>query len=413
MGDSASRSTATSPVRELLADRNYRNFWIAQVLVFGINGTVRFMFVWLMVTLTDWSAAEGLVGIALGVPALALSLHAGAWSDRVDRRVFSLWWTGASAGALAVLAVLIAVDVVTPRVAGIAALVIGALLVMNQPNLNAIVPQLVSPERLMNAAALQNAGGQTANFAGLAFGGLIISLLGNAAGFGLLSAVMVVAFLLMLRLEIPSEDPLGAEAVRRRLGAEIVEGLRYGLGSEPRRSLLAASLILGASFAAMQISMPRVVEDDFGLGSFAAGVLLGTFGIGMLSSSVFVAGRSEMRHGRNVAYFIGVGLGMGQFLLSLAPNYPIAVVVMVAWGINAGLAIASHRTLLQQATEPAMMGRVMGIMTLGFSGGLPFGALIQSVLAPAVGPVLTMRWVGLATMCITIPLLFRPAISNL
>ena len=162
----------------------------------------------------------------------------------------------------------------------------------------------------------------------------------------------------------------------------------------------------------MQISMPRVVEEDFGLGSFAAGVLLGTFGVGMLSSSVFVAGRSDMKHGRNVAYFIGVGLGMGQFLLSLAPNYAVAVVVMIAWGLNAGLAIASHRTLLQQATEPAMMGRVMGIMTLGFSGGLPFGALIQSVLAPAVGPVLTMRWVGLVTMCITIPLLFRRTIRD-
>ncbi len=85
---------------------------------------------------------------------------------------------------------------------------------------------------------------------------------------------------------------------------------------------------------------------------------------------------------------------------------------MIAWGLNAGLAIASHRTLLQQATEPAMMGRVMGIMTLGFSGGLPFGALIQSVLAPAVGPVLTMRWVGLVTMCITIPLLFRRTIRD-
>ena len=403
-------ASAASPIRELLADRNYRDFWLAQVIVFGINGTVRFMFVWLMVTLTDWSAAEGLVSIALGVPAVFLSLHAGAWSDRMDRRIFCLWWMAASAIAFAAFSILIATDVVTPRVAGVAALVIGTFMVMMQPNLNAIVPELVAPERLMNAAALQNAGGQTANFSGLAFGGLIIGLLGNAAGFGLVAAVMAISFALMWRVSVPFVAPKQA---RRSVGREVMEGLRYGLGSEPRRSLLVAALILGASFAAMQISMPRVVEEDFGRGSFAAGVLLGTFGIGMLASSIFVAGRSEMRHGRNVALFIGIGLGMGQFLLSLAPNYAMSVVVMVTWGINAGLAIASHRTLLQQHTEPAMMGRVMGIMTLGFSGGLPFGALVQSVLAPAVGPVLTMRWVGLVTMCITIPLLFRKAIRNL
>ena len=399
-----------SPVRELLADHNYRDFWLAQVIVFGINGTVRFMFVWLMVTLTDWSAAEGLVGIALGVPAVFLSLHAGAWSDRMDRRVFCLWWMAASTIAFAVFAVLIATDVVTPRVAGAAALVIGTFMVMMQPNLNAIVPELVPPERLMNAAALQNAGGQTANFSGLAFGGLIIGVLGNAAGFALVAAVMAISFALMWRVSVP----FGASTKQRQsIGREVIEGLRYGLGSEPRRSLLIATIILGSSFAAMQISMPRVVEEDFGRGSFAAGVLLGTFGIGMLASSIFVAGRSEMRHGRNVALFIGIGLGMGQFLLSLAPNYTVAVIVMIAWGVNAGLAIASHRTLLQQHTEPEMMGRVMGIMTLGFSGGLPFGALVQSILAPAVGPVLTMRWVGLVTMCITIPLLFRRAIRTL
>jgi len=384
-----------SPLREVLGDQNFRSFWLAQVLVFGINGTVRFLFVWLMVTVTDWSGAEGLVLLCLGIPALLLSLHAGAWSDRTDRRTFSLWWMASSSVALAALALLIALGVVTPRLAGVAALVIGTLLVMMQPNLNAIVPKLVSPERLMNAAAIQNAGSQVASFTGLAVGGLVVQFLGNAAGFASLSVLMAVAFVLMTRVRIPTEPTVDD---RPGVVAEILDGLRYGLGSEPRRSLLIATLILGASFSVMQISMPRVVDEDFGGGSLQAAVLLGTFGLGMLASSVFVASRQEMRHGRNVAIFIGIGLGLGQFLLSLASNYAIAVVVMVAWGVNAGLAIASHRTLLQQETEPAMMGRVMGIMTLGFAGGLPFGAITQSLLSPAVGPVLTMRWVGLATM---------------
>lgn len=402
---------AGSPVRELLSDRNFRRFWISQVLAFGINGTVRFMFVWLTVTLTDWSAAEGLIGIAFGLPALLLSLPAGAWSDRSDRRVFAVRWMAASTIALAAFAAVIALDLVTTRVAGIAAVAIGTVLVVLQPNLNAMVPQLVPRERLMNAAALQNGGGQTASFLGLAVGGGIIAALGNAAGFGLLALTMAASLLLMRKVELPIAAPATTSGSLRQ---EITAGLRYGLGSDPRRTLLFTALILGASFSVMQIAMPRVVEQEFGRGSLAAGVLLGTFGIGMLTSSIFVARRQEMRHGLNVAVFIGVGLGMGQFLLSLAPTYWVAVIVMTGWGINAGLAIASHRTLLQQATAPDMMGRVMGIMTLGFSGGLPFGALTQAVLAPALGPVNTMRVVGLATMAITIPLLLlRRSIRSL
>lgn len=406
---STQQPATSSPVRELLGDRNFRSFWISQVLAFGINGTVRFMFVWLMVTLTDWSAAEGLIGIALGVPALLLSLPAGAWSDRVDRQRFCLIWMGASAVAFAAFSAVIAFDLVTPRLAGVAAVIIGSTLVIMQPNLNAIVPLLVPRERLMNAAALQNGGGQAAGFLGLAAGGGIIAGLGNAAGFALLAAVMAIAFVLMQRVEIPHDD---AQVATTSLRSEIAAGLRYGLGSEPSRSLLITTLILGSSFSVMQIAMPRVVEEEFGRGSLEAGVLLGTFGIGMLVSSAAVARREGMRHGLNVAIFIGIGLGLGQLLLSIAPNYWVAVAVMIGWGMNAGIAIASHRTLLQQETEPAMMGRVMGIMTLGFSGGLPFGALTQAVLAPAVGPVLTMRYVGIATICITVPLLFRSTIRT-
>ncbi len=400
-----------SPVADLLADTNFRRYWIAQVLVFGANGTLRFVFVWLIVTLTDWPSAEGLVGIALGLPALVLALPAGAWSDRSDRRRSILFWVGLSALLVAAWAVVVGLGQATPRLTGVAAALLGTSLVMMQPNLNAIVPKLVPRERLMNAAALQNGGSQAAAFLGPAVGGGAIALFGNEGGFALLAVALGVAFVLLLGVSIPPDAP--QESGRRSLRSDVMDGLRYGLGSEPRRSLLVVTLVLGSSFSVMQIAMPRVVEEDFGRGSVAAGLLLGAFGVGMLGSSAVVARRQDMRHGMNVAIFIGIGLGMGQFLLSLAPTYWVAVAVMVAWGVNAGIAIASHRTLLQQQTDDAMMGRVMGIMTLGFSGGLPFGALAQTVLAPALGPVMTMRVVGLVTMAITIPLLLlRPAIRN-
>lgn len=407
----AASTSSRSPVAEVLGDRNFRRYWIAQILVFGSNGTLRFALVWLMVTLTDWPSAEGLIGVALGIPALLLALPAGAWSDRFDRRGFTLVWVGISAVIMAAWTIVVASGIATPRLAGVAAVLLGIALVMMQPNLNAIVPKLVPRERLLSAAALQNGGGQAAQFLGFFLAGVAIELFGDAGGFGLLSAALVIAFVLLWGVTIPDDPPKAGPASRLR--SDVMEGLRYGLGSEPRRSLLIATLVLGSSFSVMQITMPRVVDEVYNRGPRAAGFLLGSFGLGMLTSSMVVARREDMRHGLNVGLFIGIGLGMGQFLLSLAPNYWTAVVVMASWGINAGIAIASHRTLLQQRTEDAMMGRVMGIMTLGFSGGLPFGALTQTVLAPALGPVWTMRTVGLVTMAITIPLLLlRPSIRN-
>jgi len=436
-----------SPVRQLLADQNFRRFWIAQVLFSGANGTLRFTFIWLVITLSDWRSAEGLVALALGVPALLLSAPAGAWSDRVDRKRLFMTWTGATVVALLTFTLIIASGRATAWAAGIAALVIGATMAVNLPNLQAIVPALVPPERLMNAAALQNGGGQAAGFVGLALGGVAISLLGDWGGFALVTVATATALALMGRVSIPERSDPGAESEPHTIPApsgsdetsgpapprpgvagsassprsgnavgvlsSIAEGARFGFGSDPLRTLLILAVMLGGSFSVMQISMPRVVEEVYGRGPSAAGLVLGAFGFGMLVSSALVAGRSTMRHGMNVARYIGVGLGLGQFLLSLAPNLWVALVVMVAWGLNAGVAMASHRTLMQTHTPPAMMGRVMGLMMLGFAGSLPIGALVSSVLAPWLGPVVTMRSVGLFTMVITISLTWRKAITRL
>lgn len=134
----------------------------------------------------------------------------------------------------------------------------------------------------------------------------------------------------------------------------------------------------------MQVSMPRVVEEVYGRGSASAGIVLGAFGVGMFTSSAFLAGRRSMLHGINLAVYIGVGLGLGQFVLSLATNFWTAIVVMLGWGINAGIAMTSHRTLIQRHTPVEMMGRVMGLMMVGFIGGLPVGRSSRACwLAPS------------------------------
>ena len=395
-----------------MADRNFRRFWIAQVLYAGVNGSLRFTFIWLVVTLTEWPSAEGLVAIALGVPAMVLSVPAGAWSDRVDRKRLFVVWTSVLVAGLAVFTVIIATGQATTLLTGIAAVFIGTAVSINMPNIQAIVPLLVPEDRLMNAVALQNGGGQAANFAGLALGGLAIELFGDAGGFALLTVAGLMALMLMARVVIPADAGSGSTKPEPML-ASIVAGARFGLGHDPLRTLLLLSLLLGGSFSVMQVSMPRVVDEVYQRGATSAGLVLGAFGIGMLVSSAGVAGRKTMRHGINVARYIGVGLGLGQLLLSLAPSFWVAIAVMVAWGLNAGVAMASHRTLVQTNTPPEMMGRVMGLMMLGFVGALPIGALISSVLAPRLGPVLTMRWVGVVTIIIGVALTWRPAIRRL
>ena len=192
-----------SPARELLADRDFRGFWLAQTALASINGTLRFTFVWLVVTLTDWSTAEGIVAGLLGLPAMLFSLVAGAWSDRVDRKRMFMAWTVAAAVSLASFTVVIASGAATPVWAGVAAFVIGVTVSVSPPNLNAMVPLLVSPDRLMNAVALQNGAMQAAGFIAVIVAGVGIEVFGDAGGFALLSVMAVLALVAMRPVTIP------------------------------------------------------------------------------------------------------------------------------------------------------------------------------------------------------------------
>lgn len=400
----------SSPARDLIADRNFRGFWVAQTCLAGINGTMRFTFVWLVVTLTDWSAAEGIVAGLLGLPAMLFSAAAGAWSDRVDRKRMFDVWTIASVLLLVGFTVMIAAGVATPFLTGLAAVLIGTTVMVNPPNLNAMVPLLVAPERLLNAIALQNGAMQAANFAAVILAGIAIEFLGDAGGFALLAGLAIASYTAMRPVRVPTS---GAPSPTETFGQSLRAGMRYAASTEPVRTMLLLALVLGSSFSVMQINMPRVVESDFGRDAASAGAVMGAFGVGMMLSSVYVANRGFGRHGWNVAIFIGVGLGGGQFLLSLAPSWTAAVAVMLGWGVNAGLAMASHRTLLQQATAPEMMGRMMGLMMTGFMGGLPIGAAVSSLLSVAVGPAETMTVVGLGTIVLAGALSWRPSIVRL
>jgi len=399
------------PARELLADRHFRGFWLAQTAFASINGTLRFTFVWLVVTLTDWSTAEGIVAGLLGLPAMLFSLLAGAWSDRADRKRMFMVWTMASLVALGGFTFVIASGVANPLLAGLAAFVIGVTVSVSPPNINAMVPLLVSPDRLMSAVALQNGAMQAAGFVSVIVAGVAIEVFGDAGGFGILTVLAALALLAMRSVTIPP-DPVST-AAEETFARSVLTGVRYAWRTEPVRTLVLLSMVLGSSFSVMQIAMPRVVEEDFGLEAGSAATVMAMFGAGMFLSSVVMVSRPVGRHGWNIAVLIGVGLGGGQFALSLATGFTMAMVIMFLWGVNAGVAMTSHRTVLQASTAPEMMGRVMGLMMTGFMGGLPIGALAASLLSVVVSPASTMTIVGGATVAIASALSWRPAIVRL
>jgi MFS family permease len=389
----AVRADATPSTFAAFRERPFRLLWANTVLFSLVQSTQRFTFVWLVLELGRGADASGLVLFAMGAPAFVVVLPAGAWSDRLDRRLLLL---GSQLGALvvtALTAVLVTIDRINLPITVALGTALGATLAFGQPVRSAVLPTLVPRERLMNAIVLTTIGINVSMIIGPAIGGAAIALWGLGGAFTVQAVIYVLGLGVLLLLRLP-ERAVAVE--RRRLRVEIVEGLSF-VGRH--REIRALFLLLATTGLLMlgpyQALMPKIARDQLGSDAFEASLLFAVLGIGMGFTSLVLARTRDLAH--KGAWFAGglVAGGLIQVGLGLSPVYLLTAVLMFLWGVGGGLFMNLNQTLIQTHTPDAVMGRVMALHTLAMVGLAPMGALAGGFLAGAIGAPATVAVAGL------------------
>ena len=386
---------AVRPLRQLLSLVSFRRFLLAQTLSALVNGTLRFVLVWITLDLTDWQPAVGLVGLALGVTGLLVAVPAGAWSDRLDRRTMFVRLSAVTALVLASATAVVHTGTGGVALLALHAAVLGGLLAAVAPGVQAMVPALVPSERLMNGVALQMMSMNVAMMLGAVFGGVAIAVAGNAGGLGLLTVCAAGAALSMHAVATPAHVPAPRTT---RLGAEVMVGLRWSLGREPVRSLLGIMLVIGFLWGGVQLLLPDLAKTELGAGAFAASALFAPLGLGMITTSLFLASRTSIRHrGRLLTAALIANLGPLVVVLAVSRSYVLTLVLMAIWGVGGGVVMTMQRTLLQERTPDELMGRVMGLNTLGILGSFPLAAAVAAALTAVSDSTTALVVMGITT----------------
>lgn len=380
--DSIAVSPGDTSLASVFRIEAFCGIWIANVLAGIAMGTSRFAFVWLIGDLTGWNPAVAVLGVVIGLPALLLSAHAGALADRLAPRPFGVSLLASTSILFAATAFLVPTSVMTVPVALVCAFCSAVPVACTTPLLQALVPAIVPRDRLLQAVAPQNMGMMSSVILGAFLGGGIIAVFGVAAGFWVITAASALAAVQYGRTPLPAA-PSGAGTHRK--GA-VREGVRVALGSEPLRSLLGLTFVIGMGTTAVTLLLPAVARDVLHVGSFQAGLLNAAMGIGMMLISLVVAARpAPKRPGLMLMALLLTTLGGGLVLLGLSRSYPLSLAIILVWGAIGGVTMALLRTLIQEHTPPALMGRVMGLSALAMQGAFPLGSIVLFVLVRAAG----------------------------
>lgn len=395
-------------VRGLLAQPGFRGLMIANVLSAVGFGTSRFVFVWLIGGLTEWDPATAILGIVIGLPPLLLSAWAGALTDRLDPRRFGVAMFALSATGFAATGVLVATDAMTVPLAMVCGLVTSCAPSMLMPLLQALVPALVPPTRLMQGVAIQNLSMMVSTIAGVFLGGAVIQMFGVASGFWLVTIAGLFGVAVFATTSLP-----GRAATSDRRGA-IREGARIALGTEPLRSLLGITTVMGLAIATSSLLLPEFARDVLGTQSLAASGLNVFMSIGMMITSMVIATRwTPSRPGLVLTVFSIVPLGGGLIAIGLSRVYLVAALFGFMWGLAGGVAMTLLRTLTQVNTPPELMGRVMGLASMAQNGAFPIGALLLFGLVSATSVSTAMVIAGWICVAGSAAIALRPHLRSL
>ncbi|HEY2362141.1 MAG TPA: MFS transporter [Candidatus Angelobacter sp.] len=396
----AIHDSVLSPLREPL----FRSLWIAAVISYTGSWMQNVATGWLMTSLTSSPMWVALVQVAVSLPVLLIALPAGALADIFDRRKFLLFTQGSMVAAATVLGVMTLTGTATPQILLVFTFLLGVGAVMNDPAWQSLTPDLVPPNQLAAAVALNSAGFNIARAVGPALGGLLIAAICcGATGSGwafLINAISFFGVILFLYNWKPgkTEHTNGHETFIGAIGV----GLRYAR-QEPRIRTVLVRTLLFSIFASVFWALLPLIASKFGAEGF--GAMLAFFGLGALIGAGVLA--LARRHFSPDAVIACATLVFAIALCGLVRSPSLAVAS--AFSAAAGLAwisiLATLNTAAQTAAPAWVRARVISMYVLVLQGGLALGSAVWGIVASRAGIQFALTFAAIA---LTAGLLLSP-----
>jgi MFS family permease len=361
--------------------RNYRLFFLGQVVSNTGTWMQRIAQDWLVLSLTGSSTAVGVTTALQFLPMLLFGLYGGVLVDRLPKRPTLLVTQASMAVTGLVLAALTLTGHVQVWHVYLVALAVGLATVVDNPARQSFVTEMVGPGQLQNAVSLNSANFQSARLIGPAVAGLMITGVGTGWAFlaNGLSFVAPIGALLLMRareLHVIERAPRGKGQLR--------EGLRYVAGRPDLIWTIVLVGFIGTFGFNFPVWLSAYADDVFHAGAGTYSLFNTMMAVGSLIGALLAARRGTAR--LRVLITAAVTFGALEIVSALAPSYWLFALMMTPIGIFGMTVNVTANTAVQMATDPAMRGRVMALFMMVFVGGTPLGAPLVGWVTDAYGP---------------------------
>ncbi|MFC0530909.1 MFS transporter [Phytohabitans kaempferiae] len=370
-----------SPLSLLTRNRDFRNLYAAEMVVFGADWFVMVPLLVLLPELTGSGVWGGLVlAVDTGLVALLLPLT-GTVADRVDRKTLLIL-----SNIAALLAVLLLQAVRGPAAAAVALVAIGALAVAKafySPAAQAALPNVVDPKDLATANAIAGSSWGTMAVVGASLGGVLSAAFSPYTCFWIAAVSLGLAAVLEWRIRRPLQAPRESAGATPRTWTAIRESLAY-IAHRPRvLALVTVKSAVGLGNGVLTVF--PLLAGRFGVGAVGAGLLFGVRGAGALVGPL--AMRKVLGHRSWLLPGLAISMsayGLAYVGVAVVPWFPLVLALVFAAHFAGGTNWILSNFALQGEVPDRLRGRVFAadlmLATLSISvSQLAVAALVDHV----------------------------------
>ena len=390
--------------------------WRQKVAVFLVGQTistfgsmlVQYALFWHLTLTTKSGVVLALAAIFGFLPQAIVSIFAGVWADRMNRKVMIIISDSTIALATLVLAffMLSGVEDLWLIFLVMAVRSVGAGIQM--PAISALLPQIVPTEKLMRVNGINSSVQSSLMILAPVAAAGIYSTISLAAILFIDFATAVIGLSLLATIAVPTLAR-AARDDKPSYFTDLREGMKYIFSNDLVRWVMAIYAIVFLLIVAPSNLSPLMLVRTFGSDVWLLTILELSFGIGMVAGGALMAifATKEDRLGMMVGTSIIFGV------LAVVMGFTTNLIVFYSLFFIIGLAVpafsTSSMTLLQETVEPERQWRVFGFVGIVMAVAMPLGMAVLGPLADIVSVETLLVATGLITVAVAVVAVLLPA----
>jgi DHA3 family macrolide efflux protein-like MFS transporter len=390
--------------------------WKKKVTVFLVGQTittfgsllVQYALLWHLTLTTKSGVVLALAAVFGFLPQAIVSIFAGVWADRVNRKLMIIVSDSTIALATLVLAffMISGVDDLWLVFLVMAVRSVGAGIQM--PAISALIPQIVPTDKLMRVNGINSSVQSSLLIIGPVAAAGIYSTVSLAAILFVDVVTAVIGLSLLATIAVPTLSR-AASNEKPSYFTDLREGLNYIFTHDLVRWVMVIYSIVFLLVVAPSNLSPLMLVRTFGSDVWLLTILELSFGIGMVAGGALMAiFASKMDR---LGMMVGTSILFG--VLAVVMGFTTNLILFYSLFFLIGLAVpafsTSSMTLLQETVEPERQGRVFGFVGIVMAVAMPLGMAVLGPLADIVSVEILLIVTGVATVVIAVVAILLPA----